>query len=102
LVLIERKQLGFDQQGLDDAYATYDDPEESDLPISPDEIKDQLAEAKQYLLDMQMANGCIKRTLGHWRCRTHFGPPSCFTEALSQKRQGLPPSSLISEKTPLP
>jgi len=64
LVLIERKQLGFDQQRLDDAYATYDDPEESDLPISPDEIKDQLAEAKQYLLDMQMANGCIKAYAG--------------------------------------
>ena len=64
LVLIERKQMGFDQQRLDDAYATYDDPEESDLPIRPDDIKDQLVEAKQYLLDMQMANGCIKAYAG--------------------------------------
>jgi hypothetical protein len=60
LLLIERRQVGFDQQSLDAAYANYDDIEEADLPINEDDIREQLADAKQYLLDMQEANGCIK------------------------------------------
>jgi hypothetical protein len=60
LVVIERKQSGFDQQALDDAYARYEEVEDADLPIDPDEIKSKVADAKQYLLEMQKQNGCIK------------------------------------------
>lgn len=60
LVVIEHKQSGFDQLMLDDAYARYEEVEDADLPIDPDEIRGQVAEAKQYLLEMQKQNNCIK------------------------------------------
>src|SRR5260370_189843 len=46
------------------AYANYDDIEEADLPINEDDIREHLAAAKQYLMDMQEANGCIKGYAG--------------------------------------
>jgi hypothetical protein len=60
LVLIERKQLGFDQQLLDDTYSKYEDLDEADLPVNPDEIKEQLLDAKQYILALEASNGCVK------------------------------------------
>ena len=61
LVLIEKKQIGFDQEELDDAYAKYDDLEELEVPIDPDEIKESLVEGKEYLIAMQDKNGCVKK-----------------------------------------
>lgn len=61
MVLIEKRQIGFDQQVIDAAYAKYDDLEELDLPISPDEIKEQLDELKTFLYDAQQWNACVKQ-----------------------------------------
>ncbi|OWK36341.1 hypothetical protein FRUB_08904 [Fimbriiglobus ruber] len=61
LVIIEGKILGFEQQDLDAAYAKYDDPEELEEPIDTDDVKDKISDVKQYLLDMQDTNGCVKR-----------------------------------------
>lgn len=60
LVLIEKKQHGFDQQMLDSAYGKYDDLEEGDFEIDEDDIKERLASTKEYLVAMQEANGCVK------------------------------------------
>jgi hypothetical protein len=60
LMLIERKQLGFDQEMLDDAYGKYDDLDECEEELDPDDVKERLQAAKGYLLAMQDANGCIK------------------------------------------
>lgn len=60
LVAIEGRQAGFDQSALDDAYARYDDVEDVEPPIQTDEVSETVANAKQYLLAMQTANGCVK------------------------------------------
>lgn len=64
LLLIERRQVGFDQQKLDAAYAMYDDLEEADIHFNPDDLKEELEGAKQYVLAMQETNGCVKTHAG--------------------------------------
>ena len=60
LLVIENSQTGFDQQTLDTAYAKYDDLEEADLAVDPDDVKERLNSAKDYINAMQDENGCIK------------------------------------------
>jgi hypothetical protein len=64
LMTIERKQLGFDQQSIDEAYSKYDDLDELDQPVDPDEVKERLAAAKEYLSVMQDTNGVVKDHAG--------------------------------------
>lgn len=60
LVVIEKKQHGFDQDMLDVAYGRYDDLEEADIDVNPDEIKATLFAARDYLAAAQDTNACIK------------------------------------------
>ena len=60
LLLIEHKQHGFDQDHLDAGYAKYDDIDEAELDLDPDEVSEQLTTAKAYLNEMQSVNGCVK------------------------------------------
>jgi hypothetical protein len=60
LMMIERRQLGFDQEMLDDAYAKYDDLDENDAAPDTDEFKEKLQNTKIYLADMQDHNSCVK------------------------------------------
>ena len=62
LVLIEKKQFGFDQQHLDEAYATYDDPDEEGADLDTDDFTANLADAKQFLNDMNKVNACVRAT----------------------------------------
>lgn len=62
LVLIENKQFGFDQQQLDEAYAKYDDPDEEDAGLDTDDFSLKLADAKQFLQDMNQVNTCVRAT----------------------------------------
>ena len=62
LVLIEKKQFGFDQQHLDEAYAIYDDPDEEGADLDTDDFTANLTEAKQFLNDMNQVNGCVRAT----------------------------------------
>ena len=64
LVVLDRKQAGFDQQALDDAYAKFDDVEDLEPELDVDEVTEIVKNAKQYLVDMQTANGCIKAHAG--------------------------------------
>ncbi len=69
LVIIEEQQIGFDQSVLDAAYAQYDDIEEADDSIDPDEIKLKLEETKEFLLEAERTNGSIKpsgKSLAHF------------------------------------
>ena len=45
---------------LDDAYGRYDDLEEADAELNPDEVKEMLVDARDYLVAAQDINGCIK------------------------------------------
>ena len=60
LVLLKREMMGFDQDALDAAYALYDDPEEQNIDIDLDDVTERLTSAKNYLLEVQNENGCIK------------------------------------------
>lgn len=60
LMVIEKKQHGFDQDMLDVAYGRYDDLEEADVEVNPDEVKETLVAARDYLVAAQDSNGCIK------------------------------------------
>lgn len=60
LIIIEKKQHGFDQDMLDTAYGRYDDLEEADVELNPDEVKETLTYAKEFLVAVQDNNGCIK------------------------------------------
>ena len=61
LVIIDQRQKGFDQDALDTAYGKYDDITELDEPIEPDDIKEQMSNAKQYIDAMQGVNSCVKK-----------------------------------------
>jgi hypothetical protein len=60
LIIIERKQHGFDQEMLDAAYGRYDDLEEADVEVNPDEVKEALVDAREFLVAAQDSNGVIK------------------------------------------
>lgn len=60
LMVIEKRQHGFDQDMLDAAYGRYDDLEEADVEVNPDEVKETLVAARDYLVATQDSNGCIK------------------------------------------
>jgi hypothetical protein len=62
LVLIDGHQIGFSQEALDDAYAKYDDIDEADETIDVDEIMQDLEGAKQYLLELNLINGCVRES----------------------------------------
>jgi hypothetical protein len=64
LLLIEGRQIGFDQETLDAAYGKYEDLEELDPPVDPEEVKERLQSAKEYLLGMETANECVKEYAG--------------------------------------
>jgi hypothetical protein len=61
LVVIQGKQIGFDQQALDAAYARYDELDELDEEVDTDQVGERVAVAKEYLLEAQNTNGCIKQ-----------------------------------------
>lgn len=50
MILIEKKMVGFDQDGIDAFYGKYDEPEEETFEFSEDEFKNQLDIIKKYLL----------------------------------------------------
>lgn len=63
IVLIEKKQRGFDQDYLDSIYARYDDPDDEGVELDTEDFDKQLSEAKDILLEMNKINGCV-RTAG--------------------------------------
>jgi hypothetical protein len=60
LVLIEKRQAGFDQDHLDDSYAKYDDPDEEDVELDTDDVAARLETAKAYLMEMNNENQCVR------------------------------------------
>lgn len=60
LVAIEGKQIGFDQDALDNAYAKYDDLEELETPVDTDVMAERVEGSKKYLSDVQDANAAVK------------------------------------------
>jgi len=64
LTVIEQRQAGFDQQALDSAYAKYDDAEDEELELDTEQVMGAVKTVKQYLLEMQAANGCIRAYAG--------------------------------------
>ncbi len=62
LVLIEKRQFGFDQQHLDETYAKYDDPDDEGIELDTEEFTTSLGQAKQFLSEMNDVNGCVKAT----------------------------------------
>jgi len=64
LVVLDGKQHGFDQGHLEDAYAKYDDIAELEESIDCEEVVAQMERTKDYINQMQDANGCVKRYAG--------------------------------------
>lgn len=60
MVLIDKGQHGFDQDNLDNFYARYDDPEDSEVDFDTEEVNEALKTAKAFLSEMQAANGSVK------------------------------------------
>ncbi|MDU9414993.1 DUF262 domain-containing protein [Pseudomonas sp. zfem005] len=68
LVVIDNSVRGFDQEGLDEAYAMYDDPAETAPELDIDEFKRRFAEIRQHIIEMESHNSCITthaRGVGH-------------------------------------
>jgi hypothetical protein len=68
LVILEKQIFGFDQDGLDEIYGKYDDPQESVPSLNVDEFRKRFAEVRNYLLGMESSNGAISmhaRTLAN-------------------------------------
>ncbi len=61
LVVIQGRQIGFDQQALDAAYARYNDLDElEDEAVNPDEVTEKMEAAKTFISETDAANSCIK------------------------------------------
>lgn len=60
LVLIDKKQHGFDQSHLDDSYALYDDPDDEGVELDTEGFTKQLAETKEFLSKMNKENSCVR------------------------------------------
>ncbi len=60
LVAIEGRQIGFDQDALDNAYARYDDLEELETPVDTVVISERVESSKNYLRDALDANAAVK------------------------------------------
>lgn len=60
LIILEKKIVGFSQEYLDQMYAKYDSPEDSeDLDLDEDEYFDKKRFVKDYFQKMEEANGSI-------------------------------------------
>jgi hypothetical protein len=90
LMIIEKKQHGFDQEMLDAAYGRYDDLEEADTEINPDEVKEMLIAARDYLIAAQDCNGCIKDNI------TTFGAFYTVWALVALHRADLPDAGTFS------
>ena len=60
LVLIEKKQFGFDQQQLDETYAKYDDPDDEGIELDTEVFASALGDAKEFLTAMNTINNCVR------------------------------------------
>jgi len=59
LVVIRGELLGFDQSVLDDYYGKYDDLEEIEEPIDPEDVQAKLGRARAKLTAMEATNGSV-------------------------------------------
>lgn len=69
LVVIDNNVRGFDQDGLDEAYAMYDEPAETAPELSVDDFKQRFAQIRQHIVEMESYNGCITmyaKGVGHF------------------------------------
>jgi hypothetical protein len=60
LVVLENRQLGFDQQHLDEAYAKYDDSDDEGVELDTEVFDTSLTSAKDFLVAMNAINGCVR------------------------------------------
>jgi len=56
-VILERRVLGFDQEGLDELYAKYDEPSDTAPELNQDDFQRNFAAKKDYLLQMESERG---------------------------------------------
>jgi hypothetical protein len=69
LVILGGKITGFDQDGLDQAYADYDDPQETVFDFSEEETISSLENVKAFLLEMETTNHAVS---GYAKNFNHF------------------------------
>jgi hypothetical protein len=61
LVVLEKKIFGFDQDMLDDFYAKYDDPWDTDPEFNEEEYRENFARVKNVVMGMDKSNACISQ-----------------------------------------
>jgi hypothetical protein len=59
LVILEREQRGFSQDGLDEAYGKYELPEDEEFTFAENDALEVLTKVKSVITQMETANGCI-------------------------------------------
>jgi hypothetical protein len=92
LLIIENQQHGFDQEMLDNAYGQYDDLEEADTEVNPDDIKERFAAARDFLAAAQDCNGCIKEHVAT------FGAFYTVWALVSLHRDALPEAMVFADR----
>lgn len=92
LVVIEGKQSGFDQQALDEAYAKYDDLDDTDSAINPDDVLERMNEVKNFLIAIEDTNGCVKDHA------TTFGTFYTLWSLVALSRKELPNAKVFAAK----
>ena len=61
LILIDGNITGFDQDYIDEKYAEYDTPSETQVDFSEEVFTEQLEKIKNYLIEMENINSCITK-----------------------------------------
>lgn len=59
LLTIEKQQVGFDQETLDEAYGKYDEIDSDTVSINTDDVTTKWEGVKSYIREMQADNSCI-------------------------------------------
>jgi len=61
LVLLEGQIMGFDQDALDELYAKYEEPSETEPELNLEEVQQRFASVRNYIVEMETGEGVISR-----------------------------------------
>jgi hypothetical protein len=92
LVVLKKDVFGFDQDALDDLYAEYDTPQETDPAFAEEEVIVEFEKAKQWVMSLEQVNGAVSE---HGKSYTNFYSLWCVA-ALADN--GLPKADVAAER----
>jgi len=92
MVILQNNIAGFDQEAIDETYATYDDIPNPDVPLNVEDFKEIQSDARQALVSINEKNGAIAEF-----CST-FANMYTLWSLLVLNRSNLPEHGILAER----